>query len=132
MHCCPRNVPFYSMTPHTLAFIIDITKGIKDECGKTNKKKKNQDKNTTLTIITTYTALTTHIEGVFSIIFVPYLFMCATEGQAFDDLFVIIFISSQEKSEPTNQINTHTSLSRSIKGRAPRRGISYSTNRHVR
>ncbi len=40
--------------------------------------------------------LTTHI-GVFSIIFVTYLFMCATEGQAFDDLFVIIFISSQEK-----------------------------------
>lgn len=28
---------------------------------------------------------------------VPCLFMCATEGQAFDDLFVIIFISSQEK-----------------------------------
>lgn len=58
--------------------------------------------------------------------------MCATEGQAFDDLFLIIFISSQEKFEPTNQINTHTSLSQSIKGRAPRRDISYSANRHVR
>lgn len=58
--------------------------------------------------------------------------MCATEGQAFDDLFLIIFISSQEKFEPTNQINTHTSLNQSIKGRAPRRDISYSANRHVR
>lgn len=63
--------------------------------------------------------------------FVTYLFMCATEGQAFDDLFVIIFISSQEKFSPTNQINTLTSLSLSIKGRAPQRDISYSANRHV-
>lgn len=41
--------------------------------------------------------VTTHIEELFSIIFVTYVFMCATEGQAFHDLFVIIFISSQEK-----------------------------------
>lgn len=58
--------------------------------------------------------------------------MCATEGQAFDDLFVIIFISSQEKFYPTDQINIHTSLSQSIKGRAPQRDICYSENRHVR
>lgn len=57
--------------------------------------------------------------------------MCATEGQAFDDLFVIIFISSQEKFYSTDQINMDTSLSKNIKGKAPQRGIRYSTNRHV-
>lgn len=61
---------------------------------------KVQDKNKTLPIkqlILTHPPLTTHVEVIFSIILVTYLFMCATEGQAFDDLFVIIFISSQEK-----------------------------------
>lgn len=69
-----------------------------------------QDKNITVTIRTTLDrlkqgietmsphSLTTHVEEVFSINFITYLFMCATEGQAFDDLFVIIFISSHEKS----------------------------------
>lgn len=55
--------------------------------------------------------LTTHIEEIFSIICVTYLFMCATEGQAFDDLIVIIFISSPEKFWPTDRINTLTSPS---------------------
>lgn len=76
--------------------------------------------------------MTTHIESLFSTIPLTYLFMCATEGQAFHNLFVIIFISSQEKFCPTNQINTHTSLSQSIKGRAPQRDISYSANRRLR
>lgn len=57
--------------------------------------------------------------------------MCATEGEAFDDLFVIIFIRSQEKFCPTDQINIHTSLSQSTKGKAPQRDIHYSANRHV-
>lgn len=57
--------------------------------------------------------------------------MRATQGQAFDDLFVIIFISSQEKFYPTDQINIHTSLSENIKERAPWRDIHYSANRHV-
>lgn len=82
--------------------------------------------NTTFTtkkkLILPHVTLTTHIEGLFSIIFVTYLFMCATEGQAFDDLFLIIFISSQEKFEPTNQINTHTSLQPEHKGKgSPKR-----------
>lgn len=44
-----------------------------------------------------FPTLTRNIQVIFSTSVVPYLFMCATEGQAFDDLFVIIFISSQEK-----------------------------------
>lgn len=51
--------------------------------------------------------------------------MCATEGQAFDDLFVIIFISSQEKFSH----QPHTSHRKSTEGRAPQRDINYSTNR---
>lgn len=44
-----------------------------------------------------YFEQTTHLEVVFCIIGVTFLHTWATEGQSFDDLFVIIFISSPEK-----------------------------------
>lgn len=58
--------------------------------------------------------------------------MCRAAGGCFDDLFVIIFITSPEKCHPTVQINSHTAFLRYIKAKAPRRDISYSADRRVR